>query len=75
MNPSNLTEARWLKLRTACNYAQMGKEKMLYYVETGRIYGTMKTGKWIIDRLSIDAFLLEDKLIEDETVANIAKSF
>jgi hypothetical protein len=32
------------------------------YVEAGEIYGTLKGGKWFIDRCSIDSFFAEDKI-------------
>ena len=51
---------RWLDIDAACSYSSMSKNTLMRYVATNEIYGTKKGGKWIIDRLSIDRFMLED---------------
>ena len=47
---------RWLDVAGAKKYASMCDKKLLELVKTGKIYGTKKGGKWIIDRHSIDNY-------------------
>lgn len=51
---------RWLSLKSATQYASMSKPTLMEHVREGAIYGTLKGGKWYIDRESIDKFFLQD---------------
>ncbi len=53
---------RWLSVTLACKYACMSPKTIMKYIRQGEIYGTLKGGKWYIDRESIDAFFLEDNI-------------
>jgi hypothetical protein len=65
---------RWLCIREACAYASMGLKKMKQHIKEGDIYGK-KSGKWFIDRYSIDAFLsdgiMDDKIIVEKILASL----
>jgi len=62
---------RWLSLSHAAAYASMSKPTLIRRVQDGEIYGSLKGGKWFIDRESIDHFFLNDKVIVEETVARL----
>jgi hypothetical protein len=50
---------RWLCVREACQYASMSWRKMKRHIEAGEIFAK-KSGKWFVDRESIDTFFLDD---------------
>jgi hypothetical protein len=56
------TSPRWLKLKQACQYSSIGKERLKHLADTGDIIGFQdpdsKRGDWIFDRLSLDAYRL-----------------
>ena len=41
----------------------MHRQTLMRYVMAGEIYGTLKGGKWYLDKESIDLFFLEDKIV------------
>ncbi|OAQ21030.1 helix-turn-helix domain-containing protein [Thermosulfurimonas dismutans] len=47
---------RWLTLREACRYARVSKNTLRRLIDEGYITAKRLDGKWIVDRLSIDAF-------------------
>jgi excisionase family DNA binding protein len=47
---------RWLTIREACLYSKMSKNTLMECIEAGQIKASKKRGKWIVDRLSIDAY-------------------
>lgn len=47
---------RWLTMKEACQYARVSKNTLRKLIEEGHITAKRLEGKWIIDRLSIDAF-------------------
>ena len=53
---------RWLSVKQACRYASMSRPTLMTYVVDGNIYGSLKGGKWYVDRYSIDAFFESDKV-------------
>ena len=63
---------RWLDLRQASKYASMHRQTLMRYVEAGEIYGTLKGGKWFIDRCSIDSFFAEDKIEVARCIKGVA---
>lgn len=52
---------RWLTLKEACQLLKKCRQTVVKMITDGEIYGTKKTGHWLIERASIDAFLYEDK--------------
>jgi len=62
---------RWLSITQACKYAAMGDKTLMHYIQNGDIYATKKCGKWIVDRESIDLFMLTDKITTEETLARL----
>lgn len=60
--------SRWLTMEEASNYGRMGRPKLMELIRSGQIYGTKRTGKWLIDKESIDRFLFEEDL-EDSKLA------
>jgi hypothetical protein len=65
--------ARWLDLKAAAAYTSMSAKTLMKYIKRGEIYASHKDGKWYIDRESIDAFHLSDKVKVEETVARILR--
>jgi excisionase family DNA binding protein len=51
---------RWLSIKQACNYASMSRNTLMAYIESGEIYGTLKGGKYFVDRDSMNAFFLDE---------------
>jgi hypothetical protein len=64
---------RWLPLNAACFYAGIGEKKMTKHCEDGDIYGTLREGKWLVDRLSIDNYMLQDKKQMENILASLAQ--
>ena len=64
---------RWLSLTEASKYASMCKKTMVRYVASGDIYASRKGGKWFVDKESIDAFFLADKVTVDELLARVRR--
>lgn len=62
---------RWLSLAMAARYASMCKNTLRQYIEAGDIYGSLKGGKWYVDRESIDAFFLSDEKRIDGIVSRV----
>jgi hypothetical protein len=52
--------ARWLKLRDAATYSGIGKHRLIYLAESGKIQGFQDPDsgrhEWIFDKLSIDQY-------------------
>ncbi|MGD9808740.1 MAG: helix-turn-helix domain-containing protein [Deferribacterales bacterium] len=61
-----LINKRWLTFNEACEYSNRGKNWLQEKLNNGDIYGYQehgeqgKSGKWIVDRHSIDQFYLTD---------------
>jgi hypothetical protein len=53
---------RWLSITRACIYAGIGEKTLMHYILSGDVYATKKGGKWIVDRESIDLFMLADDM-------------
>jgi len=55
-----LTAARWIKLKEATEYSNIGKARLIKLAVSGVIRGAQdpdsKRGDWIFDRLSIDEY-------------------
>ena len=61
--PGKVKEGRrWLSLSEAAVYVSLSQKTLMKYVNRGVIYGTLKGGKWLIDRVSLDTWLEEDKI-------------
>ncbi|MDA8084056.1 MAG: helix-turn-helix domain-containing protein [Nitrospiraceae bacterium] len=77
-NPSKNGDAeyinpRWLSLSQACRYASMSDKTLLRYVLSRRIYGTLRGGKWYLDKESIDRFFLEDDSVIRHSVDRLMR--
>jgi (p)ppGpp synthase/HD superfamily hydrolase len=63
-------QPRWLSTAAASKYASINETKLKALAKEGRISGSpdpdMKNGKWIFDRLSIDAYREAQLLKKDE---------
>jgi len=63
---TNISESKWLSFSEACRYANRGKNWMLDKLKSGDIYGYQElgvkdiSGKWVIDKHSIDSFYLQN---------------
>jgi predicted site-specific integrase-resolvase len=64
---------RWLSLTEASKYASMCKKTMARYVASGDIYASRKGGKWFVDKESIDAFFMADKVTIKELLARVRR--
>ena len=64
---------RWLGITRAAGYADMSTKTLRKYILSGEIYGARKGGKWYVDRDSIDAFFLQDKVNVEEILARIRR--
>ncbi len=64
---------RWLSISSACKYASLSYKTLMRYILAGDIYGTKKGGKWIVDRLSIDRWMLSDEDQDNNIVARLMK--
>ncbi len=53
---------RWLDIKQACQYANIKRDTLMKWVDEGYVYGHKRSGKWIIDRDSIDNFYNQDRL-------------
>lgn len=55
-----LTAARWIKLKEATQYGNIGKSRLIQLAQSGVIKGVQDKDSarkdWIFDRLSIDAY-------------------
>ena len=55
-----LTTARWIKLKEATQYGNIGKSRLIQLAQSGVIKGVQDKDSarkdWIFDRLSIDAY-------------------
>ncbi len=56
------TKPRWLTLEEAADYARASVKKMRTWIEQGYIYGFRRTGKYVIDRESIDKWYNSEKI-------------
>ena len=65
---------RWLDLASAEKYTCMAKKTLKKRIEAGEIYGSLKGGKWFVDRESIDAFHLADKAQVEKIVERVLRS-
>ncbi len=45
---------KWMELNEAIKYAKTSKNTIKSWIDEGYIYGFKRSGKWIIDRESID---------------------
>ncbi len=52
---------RWLTVKEAMAYAKVSLNTIKRWVDEGHIYGHKRTGKWIVDRESIDNWFLSEK--------------
>ena len=52
---------RWLEIKEACGYARVSRNTLMNYINEGHVYAFKRTGKWIVDRESIDDFFLSDR--------------
>ena len=62
---------RWLSIKQARMYASMSENKLMEHIESDDIYATKKGGKWFVDKLSIDEFMMEDKAMIEKRFAEI----
>ena len=54
--------SRWLTVKEACEYAKIKRDTLMKWVNEGYIYGNKRSGKWIIDRDSIDSYYNSERL-------------
>ena len=54
---------RWLDLHCAAQYASLSRKTLLRYVHAGEIVGNRVGGKWILDRNSLDSFMMASMLL------------
>jgi hypothetical protein len=64
---------RWLSLLEAAKYASMCRKTLMKHVLSGEVYASLKGGKWYVDRNSIDAFFLADKVTVEELLARVKR--
>ncbi len=58
---SKTVPGRWLTLKEAMAYAKVGSVNTIKkWIEEGYIYGHKRSGKWIVDRESIDNWFLSE---------------
>ena len=62
---------RWLDLARAAKYTSMSRKTLKKHIDAGEIYASLKGGKWFVDRESIDAFHLDNKVKVEETIERI----
>jgi len=54
-------QKRWLSLQEAKDLLDIrATNTMMKLINEGRIYATKRTGKWLVDRQSIDNWLMGD---------------
>ncbi len=51
---------RWLDISKACKYISLSKNTLLKYIMSGDVYAKRLNGKWIVDKKSIDEFMMSD---------------
>lgn len=56
------TLPRWLTMEEAVEYAKTSKRKLRTWVDEGYIYGFKRTGKYVIDRESIDNWYNSERI-------------
>ncbi|SCY84462.1 helix-turn-helix domain-containing protein [Desulfoluna spongiiphila] len=56
------TLPRWLTMEEAVVYAKTSKRKLRTWVDEGYIYGFKRTGKYVIDRESIDNWYNSERI-------------
>lgn len=59
---AGLHVSRWLTVKEACEYAKIKRDTLMRWLDEGYVYGSKRSGKWIIDRTSIDSFYNQDRL-------------
>lgn len=55
-------QPRWLTIEEAVSYARTSKRKLRTWIEEGYIYGFKRTGKYVIDRESIDTWYNSERI-------------
>lgn len=67
MPETEFISPRWLSLREACRYSNLGKHRLKRLAAAGMIKGAPdpdnKRGDWIFDRLSLDSYRESQLLI------------
>ena len=58
----NFSVSRWLTIKEACEYARIKRDTLMKWLDEGYIYGSKRSGKWIVDRKSIDNYYNEERL-------------
>ena len=56
------TQPRWLTMEEAVVYAKTSMRKLRNWVDEGYIYGFKRTGKYIVDRESIDKWYNSERI-------------
>lgn len=60
---ANATPGRWLTFQEAKKYCKVKSDDTLRsWLNKGLIYGHKRTGEWIIDRESIDAYFNSERI-------------
>jgi excisionase family DNA binding protein len=54
---------RWLDLYAASRYCSLHRQTLVRHINAGEVYARRIGGKWLVDRQSIDSWLLSDKII------------
>lgn len=54
--------SRWLTIAEACQYSKVKRETLMKWIDEGHVYASKTSGKWIIDRTSIDDYFNKDRL-------------
>lgn len=62
---------RWMSLKMAAEYSQYGQKKLIELAASKKIRGfqdsELKTGPWIFDKESIDAYRMEQAAMADDS--------
>ena len=58
----NFNVSRWLTIKEACQYGKIKRDTLMKWIDEGYIYGSKRSGKWIVDRQSIDDFYNQERL-------------
>jgi len=64
---------RWMDIKLACLYSSMSKNTLMEYIMRGNIYAKKLAGKWYVDRMSLDSFMLKDGAELDARVLKLCK--
>lgn len=56
------TQARWLTMDEAVIYAKTSMHKLRSWVDEGYIYGFKRTGRYVVDRESIDTWYNSERI-------------